>query len=259
MLPHDLTTRLRAAATRERALLATDFDGVLAPIGQDPAAVRPLPGGVETLRAAAALPDTCVAVVSGRDLETLAALTGIGAGDDIVLIGSHGGQTNRPDLVEHMMLTPEQEALLAELDAGLTALVAAHPGARIERKPAAVVLHTRGMPLDADAAACEAAVELAAAHPGTHPMRGKKVVELAVTATTKGTALLALGTAVEAQATVYLGDDVTDETAFAALSPEDGDVTVKVGPGDTAAVTRLDDESGVVETLRFFVEARSGR
>lgn len=258
MLPDELTTRLSAAASGDRVVLASDFDGVLAPLGHDPAAVRPLPGGVEALRAAAALPGTCVAVVSGRDLGTLAALTGLEAGDGIVLIGSHGSQTNRPDLVEHVLLTPEQEALLADLDAGLTALVAVHPGSRIERKPAAVVLHTRGMPLDADEAACAAALDLADAHPGTHPMRGKKVVELAVTATTKGTALLALGASVDAQATVYLGDDVTDETAFAALSPE-RDVTVKVGDGDTVAVTRLADEGAVVEALQLFVRVRSTR
>ena len=35
--------------------------------------------------------------------------------------------------------------------------------------------------------------------------------------------------------TLYLGDDVTDERAFEALDPDAGDVTVKVGDGDTAA------------------------
>ena len=61
-------------AARPRVLVAVDFDGTLAPFVTDPLQARALPGGLEALRGAAALGGVTAAVVSGRDLATLAAL-----------------------------------------------------------------------------------------------------------------------------------------------------------------------------------------
>lgn len=258
-VPTDLRERLEAAARAGRVLFATDFDGVLAPLGDDPMAVRPVDGAMELLRTATELDGVTVAVVSGRDLQTLATLTSAGGDDDpIVLLGSHGGQGSRPDLLEHPPLTDAQTRALSDLDARLVELVEAHPGARIERKPAAVVLHTRGMATEAGAAAGAAALSIGTAVDGTHPLQGKDVVELAVTDVSKGTALAAVGAALSVDVTCYFGDDVTDETVFTILDPASGDVTVKVGAGDSAAVCRLPDERSVVEAFRVFVEARTG-
>lgn len=80
---------LGAFARRGDVLVASDFDGVLAPIVLDPASARPQPGTIEALSAMAALPGVSVALASGRDLATLRALTGIDESSPIVLIGSH--------------------------------------------------------------------------------------------------------------------------------------------------------------------------
>ena len=58
-------------------------------------------------------------------------------------------------------------------------------------------------------------------------LRGKKVFELSVVETDKGTAFAELVDEIGATATVFIGDDVTDEHAFEALGPRD--LTVKVG------------------------------
>ena len=47
--------------------------------------------------------------------------------------------------------------------------------------------------------------------------------------------------------TVFVGDDVTDEEAFAVLGATD--VTIKVGPADTIASYRLHDTDAVAEWL----------
>ena len=66
-----LRRALEAFVTRDRILLALDFDGTLAPIVEDPEAAEPLPLAVEAIKALAGLPRTHVAVISGRPLEQL--------------------------------------------------------------------------------------------------------------------------------------------------------------------------------------------
>jgi trehalose-phosphatase len=93
-------------------------------------------------------------------------------------------------------------------------------------------------------------------YPDVHVMPGKNVVELSVLEANKGKAVVTLAQATSSQATLYLGDDVTDERAFAALDPASGDLTVKVGDGDSAAAHRVPDQRSVVELLELFVDLR---
>lgn len=259
MLSPDLRQALAAAARAPRVVFASDFDGVLAPLQDDPAASRPVPGSIDALRAAAAVPGTTVALVSGRDADTLATISGVGPDDPIVLVASHGAQSSRPDLVIPADLDDGRRTLLRDLQEGLAGIVAAHPQARAERKPTAVVLHTRGIDPAVAAEATRAALDLAERHAGSHVLRGKDVVEIGVVELSKGAALTQLARSVEAQATVYFGDDVTDERAFAVLDPGSGDVTVKVGDGDTLAAHRLDGVPDVLDALRYFAEARAAQ
>ena len=55
-LADDLRHALAQAARASRLLVASDFDGTLAPIVNNPADARPLPGASVTLRALADLP-----------------------------------------------------------------------------------------------------------------------------------------------------------------------------------------------------------
>ena len=119
----------------------------------------------------------------------------------------------------------------------------------LEHKPAAVVLHTRRMADESAArAAEEAALEVTTRHTGLHVLHGKHVVEVSVVRADKGTALVALRDEVGADAVAYFGDDVTDEDAFRALGPDD--VTVKVGPGETAARFRVESPEDAAGALR---------
>ena len=56
---------------------------------------------------------------------------------------------------------------------------------------------------------------------------GKEVVELC-SAADKGGAFADLALESRSNATLYIGDDATDERAFAALHPSSGDLTIKV-------------------------------
>lgn len=247
-LPQELTTALAAVAAAPRLLVATDFDGVLAPFVVDPMDSRAQPGTLEALTALAAAPATWSAVVSGRDLATLDELTGL-AGSTVTRIGSHGAQSSRGgDLPEGTA------AAIAALRGAVEAAVAARePRIRLEHKPAAVVLHTRGLPDDVLPTAAAIADEAAAA-PGVTHLAGKGVHELSVLRADKGTALRELASALGVDATVYLGDDVTDEHAFAVLG--EGDLGIKVGAGETAASARVDDATAVPEILATLASLR---
>lgn len=258
----ELRAALSAFAARPRVLVAVDFDGTLAPLVNDPLHANALPGGLEALRDAAALDRVTTAVVSGRDLATLEMLTAIGPDDGITLIGSHGAETNRTDRAALVsaagaaLLDQGATELLETLRDELEAIRSRYPAVRLEYKPAAVALHTRDVEPTTAKEASKAANEAGRRHPGVQVIPGKEVVELCVSAADKGGALADLALESRSNATLYVGDDATDERAFAALQPASGDLTIKVGPGETVALHRVPDPETVVKLLRLFVDVR---
>ncbi|PZA21949.1 trehalose-phosphatase, partial [Modestobacter versicolor] len=178
-------------------------------------------------------------LVSGRGVDDLQRTSGLSG--PFRWVGSHGAEFDGP-------LSGELAVRRDQLAAALAPLVDAVPGARLEVKPASAAVHVRTV---ADRAAAQRLLDDAAAGPGAAAdltaKPGKDVLELAVTDADKGSALVRLRDELGARAVLYLGDDVTDEDGFRALGP--GDVTVKVGDGETAAAHRLADLTGVRELL----------
>ncbi|BDH59163.1 trehalose-phosphatase [Tsukamurella sp. PLM1] len=237
-LPAPLAEALARFAALRHVLVATDYDGVVAPIVADPAAAFPLPGTVAALESLAGLPGVTVALVSGRDRATLGRLSGVSGSDGaLVTVGSHGAEWDDDlgGLLDAPLLAL-RDAVLADL----AAIAARFPGAAVEPKPLGGALHVRNV---VDASSAPAALEEArrgpAARPGVHATDGKAVLELTVLDASKGRALQVLRERTGAAAVLYLGDDVTDEKAFAVLTEAD-DVSVKVGDGATAARFRVD-------------------
>lgn len=258
-LPAPLSDAVHRFAALPSILVATDFDGALAPLVLDPMESRPVEGGMESLVALAGLPGTTVALVSGRALEPLRQLTG--AQDPLLLIGSHGAEESW--LPDGLALDDAQRALLTELDSELAALSADHPGTRVETKPAGRVVHTRGLAPGASTAALDAAAAVGARHTGVVLTPGKEVVELAVAHVGKGVALVRLAEELGVDGVFYAGDDTTDEQAFAALADDAAHaanrLTVRVGEGGTAAQHRVGDEHALVEVFEAMLAARTRR
>ncbi|MCV7283621.1 trehalose-phosphatase [Mycolicibacterium flavescens] len=247
-LPDDLARALDAAAATPRLLVTSDFDGTLAPIVNNPADARPLPAAADALVALADLPDTASALISGRALEVLRALSGMPPA--VHLVGSHGAEFTSG--FSHDVDTARLQRITAELEA----IAAGKPGVTVETKPASVALHVRNAsPADGDAA-LTAAQEASSAW-GAQATAGKAVLEFAVIQTDKGEAVDILRDQENATAVVFLGDDVTDEKAFRRM--RDGDVGVKVGPGDTLAGYRVDTPEDVAAALQYLLQARRQR
>lgn len=248
--PSQLEQIITTLAQTPDLLVACDYDGTLAPIVPNPEDAKPVRESIAALRVLASLPNTHVAVVSGRALADLAELSGLP--DTVHLVGSHGSEFE-PGFIRS--LDAQNTALREKLEDELGAIAKQLPGATIETKPASVAFHYRNADADAARPAVERIENGAARWDGVFVKRGKMVLELAVVGANKGDALDTLRQRLAAHAVFFLGDDVTDEDAFERLRGPD--VGVKVGDGETAASCRVSDTMDVAHILAELSEQRS--
>ena len=254
-LPVGLVTALEGFAMRPSLLIALDFDGVLAPIVADPSAARALPQSHRYLSALVQLPGVRLALISGRHLADLRQVALPPEGT--LLVGSHGAELSDPldrDSPQQAQLDVDASELLKHITTELERISADHKGTHVEVKPTGAVLHTRRAKRDVAAKATREALDGPAVWPGVHLTHGKEVVELAVVPATKGTALRQLRASTGADAVLYVGDDVTDERAFAVLDGDAGDVSIRVGSGETVADHRLGSPDEVAAMLGLLVD-----
>lgn len=242
--------RLRALAASPVLLVATDYDGTLAPIVDDPAAARADREALVALTRLATLAQTHVSIISGRSLRDLIDLTGDPPG--VRLVGSHGSEFE-PDFAG--TLPTETRRLRDDLVRDLEALAARYEGAHVESKPVGAAFHFRRVDPAHQDSARAAALEGPGALEGVHVRTGKCVVELCVIATDKGSALDAVRRQVGASAAIFAGDDATDEDAFRTLRGPD--LAVKVGEGESCAPWRVDDTREVARLFARLYELRS--
>ncbi|MEY9854806.1 trehalose-phosphatase [Catenulispora sp. GAS73] len=248
-LPTGLRQAIDRIARVPRLLVVCDYDGTLAPIVADPAQAVPRPESTQALATLATLPDTTAGVISGRALRDLAPLSGLPAG--VHLIGSHGAEF---DAGFAHALDHQAQALRRQLETDLEGLIGRTPGASLELKPASIAVHVRRAEPAAGASVLEAVRTGPARWRGVHVTEGKAVIELAVVETDKGEALDVLRRRVDATAAVFVGDDVTDEKAFARLTGLD--VGVKVGSGETLAEYSVPDTEDVAIMLAYLLSER---
>jgi trehalose 6-phosphate phosphatase len=225
---------------RDRVMLAVDFDGTLAPIVERPDLAEPDAAALSVLRDLAMRPRIEVVIISGRTRADLRSRLGEVPG--ATLIGEHGNDTGTGD-----------EALeeIEDARAFLTALAGSLPGSLTELKGKSVTLHTRGVDrglIDAAGARIRAWVR---DHGEFVLLEGKEVFEISVSGRTKGDAIEELRPGVDG--VIFIGDDVTDETVFRTLRPDD--VGIKVGQGATSARYRVDDVAGVLDVLEVIALA----
>jgi len=253
-----------AARVRRAGAVAVglDFDGTLTPLRERPEVVELDPSTRDVLRRLAAVPGVTVAVVSGRALADLAARLAV---PGAILVGNHGFERRLPGGPARLVLGgADLEAVRAAARA-LAAAAAGVPGVWVKDKGPTLALHYRQVAPELREGLC-AAVRVAAARlpPTVRVDEGHRVFDIrpATPAVTKGTAFreVLAEAGVPAGAMVwYVGDDVTDEDAFAAL-PADA-VTVRVGdPGGlSAARYGVADPAEVVRRLDALREAAARR
>jgi trehalose 6-phosphate phosphatase len=187
----------------------TDFDGTLSPIVDDPEAARPLPDAPATLSRLARRYRT-VAVISGRPVAYLVEQLGPSSG--VTLVGLYGLEKRGPD---GLQVLPGAHLWRPIVDRVASAAETELPSAvYVERKGLTVGLHVRRAPEYAQRVAQWAEEQARATGLVVH--RAKMSVELVPPIDAdKGTVVAELAEGLHA--VCYLGDDVGDLPAFAAL------------------------------------------
>jgi len=253
-LPSSLVGALRELARTRRLLVALDFDGTLAPEVDSPEKARAIPEAREAVLALLKLPNTRVALVSGRALRSLIEVSDLP--DSVLLVGSHGIELRLDNPEDRVSLDTAEIEQVEVLHEVLGEVADSIDQVWLESKPAGFALHTRLATDDNSRLAHLVALSEAQAEIENLTVRqGKNVLEFAVRSTTKGEAVEHLRRYTAADAVFYAGDDVTDEDAFAALLSHD--VGVKSGPGATEAAFRVagpDEVALVLKTLATFRE-----
>lgn len=244
----DLGEQIRQLARVPTLLVASDYDGTIAPLVDDPMSAVPNRDAVAAMRSLAELSNTHVAAISGRSLRDLSSLTRFP--EEIRLVGSHGSEF---DLGFASQLSPELSERRQKLTRAVKILGERY-GALVEEKPTGVAFHLRMLSQDDAVRARDELIRGPAGWDGIHTRTGHDVLEMSVIETDKGTALSILRAQVGASAVIFLGDDVTDEDAFATL--QGPDVGVKVGAGLTAAAFRVKDTDRVAQVLALLCELR---
>ena len=252
-VPELIALRRRAG----RMLVALDFDGTLSPIVPRPDDAALLDGLAGPLERLAGREDTIVAIVSGRGLGDVRARVRL---EGVYYAGNHGFEIEGPGMERvHEAARSARPALEAAV-AAISAALADEPGAEVEDKEWTLTVHYRRARRAGAEARVREAVERHGRTPGLRLTEGKKVFEIRPAVDwDKGAAtrflLDALGDGRDLPA-LFIGDDRTDEDAFAVVREIGGGIVVgDPPPSDTRALAWARDPAEVAALIRELADA----
>lgn len=225
--------------------LFLDVDGTLLEIAETPADVDVPARLKQLLNELRGHLDGAMALISGRSLENLDRLF---APLRLCASGVHGcerrgasGVIVRPELDTHR---------LAEVRGELGLLVHERDGLLLEDKGYGLAVHFRRVPELHSFVESAMRRMLDRAGPEFVLQPGKCVVELRPRAWSKGSSITAFMQELPFadRTPIYIGDDVTDESAFAAVNSLGG---ISIHVGDATATLAQRRLSGVAEVMRW--------
>jgi trehalose 6-phosphate phosphatase len=235
-LPIDLT----------KTAILLDVDGTILDIAPRPGDVHAPANLRATLARLVERTSGATALVSGRSIGDL---DRIFAPVRLPAIGGHGAEL-RPSGREQARRSPRAE-LSSELKRLLHAIGDARPGIIVEDKGYAVALHYRLAP-EQEPVIRDAVAAIRSQLPPDiiEVIPGKAVFEVKPAGFNKGTALRELMAfpAFAGRRPIFIGDDTTDETAFAAM-PEFHGVPISVGRAVTGVSNRFETPRDVRDWL----------
>ncbi len=223
----------------EKVLLMFDYDGTLTPIVDKPEMAK-LDTKIKTALEIIAQDGLIkIAIISGRDIETVKKLSGI-TSNDIIFFGLHGGQT----LIEGKICDYSSEAnknKIQEISKILEDKLNSYKGIIIENKELSVAVHYRLAEEDAVEKVIKNVNDVFNSynfHNEFILQPGKKVLEILPAGFTKDKAVNRLITSFPEYFPVYFGDDITDIPAFKETINHNG-FGISVGTGNSVPINEI--------------------
>jgi len=243
-----------------RVFLFLDLDGTLAEIRAHPGEVGLSPERRRCLEELAVAPWVRVAVVSGRRVEEVRNLIGI---ETFSYIGLHGLEVDIPH-AERWLYPVSREVIDALQSVRRKCAGSAHgvPGIWLEDKGLTLALHLRLAEKQKAGKVVESFLQAVRTRQERgvplELLRGKEVVEVKPTGADKGRAVTRLWKRYGRGAfPVYVGDDVTDETAFESLREKGMTILIAKSPRRTVADYYLRNPGEVYSFLRRLIALRA--
>jgi trehalose 6-phosphate phosphatase len=197
--------------------LFLDVDGTLLEIAATPDAVRVEPQLRALLRSLQSHTGGAVALISGRTIDKLDEL--FAPIPLMAAAGMHGFERRSTTGSYHRCPVPE-EAVLQIARAGLQNIASRYPGTLVEDKQFALALHWRLVPELESTLLQEMELIVARVRPQLQLQPGKMVAELRPVTATKGEAVREFlqEAPFSGRWPIYIGDDLTDESAFECIN-----------------------------------------
>ena len=233
-------------------LVFLDYDGTLVPFAPQPHLAQPDNELIEIIERLRDTPRVTVALISGRDRDTLDNWFG---SLRINMIGEHGAwmRSAGHDWRLSQPLASDWKERLAPI---LRTYVGRVPGSLFEEKEFSVAWHYRRCDPDLGAQRAKELVDEVTqftANLDLQVLEGKKVVEIRNAGVSKGAAAAQVLDAHNPDFIIAIGDDQTDEDLFRAMPPSA--VTVRVGMPFSHARFSLNDVRDVRRFLTRLVQA----
>ena len=228
-----------------------DVDGTILDIAPTPRAVQVPESLRRTLAVVCEAVDGALALVSGRPLSDLDAIF---APLRLPAIGGHGAEI-RP-VAGGGTIERRAAGLDPRFKRTLQDIAAHHPGVMVEDKGYSIALHYRLVPKEGPALVDEVGQACKAwADRSIEPLAGKAVIEIKAAGFNKGTAVRELMNhpPFAGRTPIFIGDDKTDEDAFAVM-PEFNGHAISVGQ----RVPGIEDQFESPAEVRSWLERLAG-
>ena len=240
---------LQAFNEAKKKMIFLDYDGTLVDFNEKPDLATPGAKLLQLIDALCALPNTDVAIVSGRDQ---AFLDKWFASLPLTLVAEHGHYIKRKDGA-WMGTASNNKDWMADVMPIFEAFTDRTPGTFVEEKHNSLVWHYRKTdPELASGRVVEIKTVLSSLISDELTILDMdKALEVVNRQVNKGSAVFEINSQGAYDFTLCIGDDVTDENMFVSL-PEHA-YTIKVGPKPTAAKYYIENVDQVKKLLSSIV------
>jgi trehalose 6-phosphate synthase/phosphatase len=232
-----------------KRLLLIDYDGTLVPYQREPQQAVPSTDLLELITGLCRQEGNEVALISGRDRETLEKWFG---DLDVGLVAEHGVWTRQPRAgADWRMVQPLNSDWKPRIRPVLELYAARLPGSFIEEKDFSIAWHYRAADPDLGPARAKELLDHLVnftANIQVQVLQGNKVIEVKTAGVTKGTTGLQLLNNGDYDFVLALGDDWTDEHLFMVLPPDA--YSIRVGLVQSSARYNLRTYTDVIRLLQ---------